>query len=203
MSDQLLTDLGYVKTADHGEGNSSWEKVPQAEARPAFGIGETVYFADACAYAQVRAQCPVCFGKLFVTLILGDESQEQIECSACGLGYDGPQGWINEHAATSSVTKGTISGISRSYSGAREWDYEVGGMRREHVFRTHDEAEAKRVELFAAAQVSAQDTKERIIAGKKKGAAWSVRYHREHIKDLERRIEWHRSKLNRPVEAKS
>jgi hypothetical protein len=60
-----------------------------------YNVGDKVWWAY-CANTMVRKQCPVCFGKLRVTLVLGDGTAIELPCQACAPGYESPKGYIEE-----------------------------------------------------------------------------------------------------------
>lgn len=164
----------------------------QLTPNPEFQIGETVYCAYASAYARNRVPCPLCFGNLSVGVVLGNGVIQPVECSACGLGYGGPRGFIEERAPHSAVESGEITSVSKGRHG---FTYEVNGSSRREIFRTEAEAEARRVELHAEACVEAASVNESIAKEKKKGLAWSVRYHQECIRRIERDLAYHEGRL--------
>lgn len=168
---------------------------------PKFNIGDEVFVAEASAYDRIEVPCPICFGDCFVQLILGNGETETIECSGCGHGYEGPRGVVTRSTASSRVRQGTITGVSRGHFGDG-WRYEVGGYGAEveHIFRTAEEAEAKRAEMFDEAVRQAQENFDAQMQHKKKSHAWSVRYHKDCIKDAERKIAWHTARLARSEE---
>ena len=57
-------------------------------------IGDKVWHAS-CKSTKERVTCPECFGKKYLTVILGDDSQVTIDCAGCASGYDPPRGYIN------------------------------------------------------------------------------------------------------------
>mgnify|MGYP000995902866 CR=1 FL=1 len=161
---------------------------------PEFQIGEMVYYAEAYSCAEVEKPCPVCCGKLAVQIILGNGEIESIECEACAKGYGGPRGVVTEFAPTSRVGKGEITGVSKdNFNGG--WCYSVSGSTGRNIFRTEEEAEARRAELYAECLAQDERRNDAIIADKKKGLAWAVRYHREKIRSAEKDLEYHCRKL--------
>lgn len=159
-----------------------------------FKVGEVIWYATAYSYAQHQVTCPVCFGNKHVKLTLGDGTEEWIECSACGMGYEGPRGFITEHGPTSMVCSDTIRGMSLNDTG---WEVQT---RHKHlpvddVFRSQEEAEARRVVLHAAAEKEAEERKHYIIGSEKKKLAWHVSYHRKMVKTALRDLEHHEAKL--------
>jgi hypothetical protein len=71
-------------------------------------------------HEQVQKICPICYGNLKVTLTLGNGDTCIIECSACGLGYDGPRGYINEYEYVSNVEQLTITRIDKAIDATGE-----------------------------------------------------------------------------------
>lgn len=61
-----------------------------------FNIGDVVYSAS---YGQIAKQvtCPVCFGKLKVTVILGNDERVEVDCDYCGKGYEDSKGYVTEY----------------------------------------------------------------------------------------------------------
>ena len=161
-----------------------------------FEIGQDVFTVYATAYSQITVPCPICFGKLFVTLILGNGEHQPIECDMCGKGYEGPQGTTISHAPFSKVSAGVVTGLS---CGSRGWTIEVNETRYvlddALVFLTQEEAEARRVVLHEKVRHEAQIMDERNLTYKKKGHAWKAGYHRAEAAENKRRMEWHLNKL--------
>jgi hypothetical protein len=141
---------------------------------PPFEIGQKIYVPWASAYLCEMVQCPICFGKKSVTLILGNGEHVPVECEGCGLGYNGPQGTIQARAPASGVRDEIISGMTLR---GGEWIFEVGHERinSRDIFTDLALAEAKRAELHAEAE---------------------ARYHREQIARCEQTLAWHKAKLS-------
>ena len=164
--------------------------------RPKFNIGDTVYVAWAHGFADNYVPCPICFGKLSVVLILGNGEHQPIECDACGKGYEGPQGVVNERAVKSGKCAAEVKGISASRDDG--WQYETDAHwhhDRADVFATEAEAEARREVLHAEAEAGRVRSFEAQFKGTKRKGAWTAKYHREQIRDLEEKIAWHKKRL--------
>lgn len=159
-----------------------------------YNIGDTAYWVESSTHYNKKVPCPMCFGKRFVTLILGDESQTQIECGFCSHGIDRPSGLANSWEPSAIIHAGTITGIS-TRDGTR---YEIGGRNLfAHELYTN-EADAKLVQEVKLKEVQEQAEhcfRESFVNAKKK-QIWSAGYHRSCIKSAERNIEWHRLRLN-------
>ncbi len=161
-------------------------------------IGGTYWVAESNPH-QVTVKCPVCAGNSWFTVILGSGEQLQVECDGCGHGYDGPRGYITEYEHEPKAKKVVIDRVSSMPTGGRdEWRFYSldGGYYYESDLFT-SEADA-----MASAQKNAAEQRERSMETyqrKKKNtkhAGWSIRYHREQIADMQRRIAWHESKIN-------
>ena len=161
---------------------------------PKFKLGQVVFVPWATACAQKMAPCPICAGKAFVTLILGSGEHAHIECQACGIGRDRPQGTVITHTTESGILECRITGISNDFGSLR---YEAGNSRVEEseIFLTAADAEPLRAAKFAEAEVQVQRNFESQFKEKKNGHGWSLYYHRKEIARLEASLAWHRAKL--------
>ena len=75
-------------------------------------INDTAWHAS-CGTKEVKITCPICFGKLKVILILGDDEWVETPCDFCGKGYSDPLGYINEYQWIAEPRTIVISGVSR------------------------------------------------------------------------------------------
>ena len=147
---------------------------------------------------RVRVPCPVCFGQLAVTVVLGDGEHVGVPCEACGIGYDGPRGYIEEWRYEAAARPFVIAGVESM----RRDDWVVKNddgwsINYANLFATEHEALASaraQVESLMERQCDTRRHKRQEV----KRALWSVRYHREQIQDLNRKIAWHRSKVESP-----
>ncbi len=157
-----------------------------------YTLGDTAYWIESGTNYQKRIPCPMCFGKLFVTVILGDDTQEKVECGFCQRGVERPSGYATTWEASATVHLGIITGVSTK-DGIR---YEVGYKSLfEHEIYSESEAELVRVAKFEEAKEQAEKLfRDSFITATKK-QVWSAGYHRENIKRAERNIEWHKLRL--------
>lgn len=159
-------------------------------------IGQQVFVAHAYSHAKVWAPCPVCYGKLAVTLELGNGERVSIQCDACGLGFEGPQGRVREYRAASGVRAAVVDGVQVQNNGWRIIVAHAGSeIWGETVFATEAEAEARRVVMHAEVEKDAEHRCMQQREYKRKKPTWLVRYHREQIKRAEKDLAWHRAKL--------
>ena len=159
-----------------------------------FEIGET-YWAPIGSPEKMTIPCPVCFGQLAVTVVLGDGERVGVPCEACGKGFDGPQGTIEVWEHTPSARRFVIDrvksmwddrwtvesedGQTRDFSELHETEAEAFAVAVEHVRMQHER------------NMRTYQRRRRDVAN----ATWSIRYHREQIKDLERQIAWHTGRI--------
>jgi len=173
-----------------------------ASERPPFEFGQTIYVATAQAFSEDCVPCPICAGKLHVTLTLGDGTTTPVGCEFCAGGYSGPKGYVTKHGPSSSVVVSTVTGLTRGkFFDDNGWHVEGTGHVSErvsagNVFDNEADAEARRGVLHAAAAEQSRDNFESQFKRAKGKTTWTVGYHRSCIKDLERKLEWHRGKLS-------
>lgn len=67
---------------------------------------------------QVEVICSVCYGNKTVMVTLGNGEHVAVECDACGIGYSGPRGYINEYSYTAEVKPFTIEKVISMHGGA-------------------------------------------------------------------------------------
>lgn len=140
--------------------------------------------------------CPVCFGKLAVVLILGNGEHVTVECDACGRGFDGPQGWVDDPCPSSRVEKVTIDGLKMDYGTLKVTANHSTLTMGVDAFWTEAEAEVVRVALFAKAQVDAANNAHMRHGYATKKLTWTVSYHRAELKKAKRAIDYHTIKLS-------
>lgn len=163
-------------------------------------IGQTVYEARAWSYGDKSVPCPVCYGQLFATLILGNGEHVKVECDACGIGYNGPRGVVNERCAGSRIDTHIVAGLLSDGDGWKVLDrsgsrYAWGS----EVFETAEEAETQRAALFAEAVKDAENRTFQQREHKRKKLTWLAFYHRKGIKTAERDLAYHTRKLSDTV----
>jgi hypothetical protein len=142
-----------------------------------------------------RVECPVCFGKLAIIIELGNGERIGVPCDGCGHGYDGPRGWIGEWDYTPGAKPFTIARVKSMHDGNWSLESAEGGWAYlSDLYPTEAEALERSRELCAQNHESNMRSRQH---GKDKmqRAGWSIRYHRECIRDLERQIAWHNSRI--------
>lgn len=158
-------------------------------------IGDTVYFCNGHHSEQREVTCPVCFGKLSVVVILGDETRVTIPCEYCGSVYSSPRGVVTiydfgplvHHGVLGTISEKTTSaGVRREYGLAND-QY----AHSENIFATEAEAMSRAVVLCR--EHSELET-ERLRVTKNhriKKLSWVVGYHKREAADHLRQSKYH------------
>ena len=161
-----------------------------------FNIGEVYYLPHHDA-TNVKVDCPVCAGQLYVTVVTGSGEQVKVSCDACGLGYDGPRGWITEYSYEPFVERFEIAAVDSFHND--EWTVRSTGgsiASFKSLFMTEAEARIKAEQYMQALiddNMRRSATSNKMLLKKK---TWTVRYHEDCIRELQRKIEWHRGKVS-------
>lgn len=158
-----------------------------------YEIGQQVWYAG-WQSTPARIVCPDCAGEGRIRVLLPDESMVSVDCVACQRGFERPSGYLECYDRHAVATLTTILGVEMD-GGKTEWKTGEG-------YRT-SEADLfdNEVDAYAAAKVKAEeaDREERERIGKKhkdtRSWAWNAHYHRKCIKEAQRQIEYHTSKL--------
>ena len=164
-----------------------------------YKIGDKVWFAQRKSVTKTE-NCPDCFGKRYLTVIKGDDSQVTIECAGCQSGYEPPKGYISYYSQDIDVNEVVIEGLDVRPLSEPEYRFNCTecswrSAKEDELFTTKEEAEIKAKEL------SDEWNKEQLgrIHQKEKHNrtwSWNAHYHRDCIKRAERDLEYHRNKLD-------
>ena len=158
-----------------------------------YSVGDEVYWVESSSNYSKSVPCPMCFGKRFVTIILGNEESERIECGYCQKGYDRASGIATVWKPDAVVHKKEISGVSTK-NGIR---YELGyrSIEEHEIFTNEDDANIEREKRYKL-EVERSDRwfKDNFVNAKK-NQVWSTGYHRRCIKDAKKTISWHEARL--------
>lgn len=159
-----------------------------------FEVGQR-WWAPKVYPTQVVLPCPVCFGQLAVTVVLGDGEEIGVPCEACGRGFDGPRGTIVEYDHAPAVDEFIIAGV-KSMHGGRWWLVSTAGAEANFEDLRASESEA----MVESARRCAENHERNMQSRQHKrrataNATWSIQYHRKCISDLERQIAWHQGRL--------
>lgn len=164
-----------------------------------FKVGDKVYLAI-CGNEQIKITCPCCFGVRKVKVILGNDEIVEVLCEACGLGFEGPRGFINEYKWISKVEPSVISEIAGSntiygfkidsiYCGHSEDKRYFSDT--DNIFYTEEEATRRCLERIAEYEKEVEQKLKWSKEKANKSYAWHVRSHLKSARDAERRLKWH------------
>lgn len=158
-----------------------------------FALGNT-YWMPKRVPERVRVPCPVCQGSKLVILLLGEDRVE-VECEACGLGFEGPRGYVEEWRYEPAATEFTIEALDSYHDDTYRVRSTTGDVTEwTNLYPTREAAlEVSRQQAAEAVErnmLSRQNTRSRA-----KQSTWKASYHLGQIADLERQIEWHRGKM--------
>jgi len=107
-----------------------------------YNVGDKVWWAK-YQRQEVKKTCPICFGKMRVRVILGDESQIETDCTFCERGFQ-KYGWISEYEYVSAVEQVEITHkeVNEGTNG-RNVEYRYGSycLTLDNAFDTKEQAE--------------------------------------------------------------
>jgi len=163
-----------------------------------FNIGDIVYSAS---YGQKTKEvtCPVCFGKLKITVILGNGDSVETDCDYCGKGYEGPKGFIIEYDYIAEAKIFFVDKIEVAVGKDKEtrtyYSMEPEGYRcvyyEDTCFANKDEA-LKAAIAIKDKQEEEQRTQARYLKRDiHKSYSWNVGYHMREAKRNRRSMEYH------------
>lgn len=163
-----------------------------------FKIGDTVFQAS---YGRREHWiiCPDCSGSRTLRVILGDDTEVNIECVGCKLGYEAPTGRIRQYEYSVETKERTVTGVCMH---GEKVSYEMNNFGvgcsyytgdAHEVFATHDEAQAygeqRRLEHEA-------EENKRWLAKTKdhRSWGWNTSYHRREAERARKDMEYHQAK---------
>jgi hypothetical protein len=168
--------------------------------------GVTVWQAVSSPRRLTRA-CSICRGHKIVWVCNIEHDEFQVECEACGKGYEGPTG-AEEYYEYGPMAKGlvvkSITRVEYSKTGdgaIEELSFSVEGEPSYSTFNhTYVYATPREALTEATRRVDEKMLEDRRRARSRqyysaKNAAWQARYHTDNIKDLERQLVYHRGKV--------
>ena len=164
-----------------------------------FEIGAE-YWLPTTSPRQTTEPCPVCAGaKEVLVLARGINAGQSfaVDCDACGRGYEGPRGYVTEYHYDPHAELFIIAGVVRLDDD--DWTVEDAAKRQARfktLRATEDEALAVSKASYLAQEERNADRRRHRRNGVNK-ATWTVRYHTDAIKKLERELAYRRSKIER------
>ena len=163
-----------------------------------YNIGDKVWYAGRKNTLE-RVTCPECFGKKYLTVILGDDSKVTIDCAGCASGYDPPKGYVEYYKQTYDVRQITIDGVEMDRKSI-QYKYDDFGShcRIAYNIELFDTKEAAEIRAKELAEEHNKQELERIHRKEKNNRAWAwhIHYYRRMIRDAKETIERAEKKLN-------
>jgi len=163
-----------------------------------YNIGDKIWYAGRKS-TEETVVCPECFGKKYLTVILGDDSRVTIDCAGCASGYGPPKGYVTYYKQYIDISPIVIDRveINREYVeyGFNKTDCSCRIAKDTDLFDTREEAEIRAKEL---AEEWNQEQLDMIHRKEKNNRSWSwhVHYYRKEIREAEKTIERAREKLD-------
>lgn len=184
-------------------------------SKTAIEVGDKVYIASEL-WTKVYKPCPVCYGKLEVTLILGNGDHAVVDCQYCRQGFEGPTGRdISHYEHTPHVDVGIVYGIRIEQTPkGTVTSYEFGNETARRVRRSEDVFLAnlpaqERAEQKAKEANEREEKKIEEPAKEKRGKShsWHVGYYKRQIKNAQRdlmryrkAVRYHKSRIPKESE---
>jgi len=163
-----------------------------------FKIGDKVWHARYLRGVAVQVPCPVCYGKLKVTLILGNGDRIELPCDYCGKGtYGIPTGYDTEYQTVNEPEQITIEEMDvKITSNGENVEYRVGHRiyYEKNLSAIREEAVLRSDELRKEYEESEKKRNDYIKEDVKKSFAWNAGYHLRKAKSAETEAEYHRGK---------
>ncbi len=143
---------------------------------------------------RVEIVCPVCAGHRAITVTLGDSEQVRVTCEACALGCDGPRGYVAEHRYEPGATKVTILAVESMRDGKWRVSTDDGTSHDFDQLRT-TESDALAVSAERCAECWERVMESHCRKREVGNVGWTVRYHRQQIAELKKKMAWHEAKV--------
>ena len=163
-----------------------------------FNIGDLV-FKSAYDRVETRIACPDCGGTRHVKVVLHDNTEIIIECGGCDPGgYEPSTGTIKQWKFACIAIPRTVTGVCMKSDNV---SYELDNFGGSYFTATEGQIFATKEEAMADAEIkrAGQELEEnKLFLAKTKSEhtwKWNMAYHRKCIKDAERELEYHRSKV--------
>lgn len=160
---------------------------------PKYNVGDLVYWAS-CNHRIITNPCPVCYGNLKVTIILGNGDHVEIPCEYCKNGWEGPTGVEKITQYGPDIKRIIIDGVNTKtdITGEKiEYRYNNYIIYPDNVFDTEEEAKIKCSELINQHNQEELEQNEQIKKNKYKSYAWHVGYHMRNAKEAKKQMEYH------------
>jgi len=144
-----------------------------------YQVGDRVWHAR-CDWVPVKKLCPVCYGKLKVTLILGNEDSVTMPCDYCRVGFSTPTGQIEEHEYVFEPKLVTITAVELLVTETETQVEYLGGCyvyKEDTLFRDKAEATVKGEKLKADLDKKQGTEAASIKIKRHEKYSWNAGYH--------------------------
>lgn len=169
-----------------------------------YKVGDAIY-VSCFGRREIKMECPVCFGKCVVRLILGNDDSVEMPCEYCRRGYEPAVGYVKEYRMDAGVEMVVIDQISTEHTAAGEKvEYRTDSYiyHPKDAFSTEEEALAESNRRADAYNLE-QETKAELVKGKpNKNYSWNAGYHMRQVKEAKEKVEYH-SKMAKICKARA
>jgi hypothetical protein len=160
-----------------------------------FKVDDVIYVAKFNT-RKFNVDCPVCFKKGTVGLILGNGDIVTMPCEFCNRGCGtSPTGYVSDYRLEAGTEAIVVNEVKIEVTNQGQKIEYVSGYslyQADVVFKTAEEA-MKYAVLKVAEQNKELETKAEHIKGKpSKNYSWNAGYHIREAKNHEKKIEWHK-----------
>jgi hypothetical protein len=160
-----------------------------------YHVGDLIWYAEA-GRKEIQKECPICFGKKQVTLILGNGDQAILPCSYCGPGYEEPEpkGYIIENDFFTSATQRGITRIvinQTTKGNTEEYYSDPYVLQLDRMFDTKEEAEQRAIDIIKELKKEQDDRAEHVKKSLKASYSWNAGYWQKQINDLKQKLEYY------------
>jgi hypothetical protein len=169
-----------------------------------YKVGDVVWKAS-CYWGGEYDPCPVCNGDRYVTITLGDGSEQRVACSYCRVGYTPATGTVKSYKHIARPLQHTITEvrITQKESGD-SCDYLAGSniLYPKSTFKTKKAAMEMCKELAEEATKKALENITQKRTSAINDAVYSVGYHKGRITKLKREVAMHEAAITLTKEEK-
>jgi hypothetical protein len=162
-----------------------------------YKTGDCVWVAVA-GVQQVSKECPVCFGKLSVTLTLGNGDGVVLPCQMCAPGYEPPRGFVLEYEYVAQAEVETIREVrTASDADGDRVEYLTFSshlLKHGEAFDTQEEAMVSATEKSIRYAEEQRTRAEYLKGNQAKSYSWNAGYHMREAKRKEEDAARHRER---------
>jgi len=158
-----------------------------------YKVGDVVWVAS-FEHTKKTKPCPVCFGELKITLILGNGDQVVLPCDYCGKGYDGPKGYVSDYEYIADAKKEVITAVNITQTAAGEKiEYRSKHyiLYPDKILDTEKDAIQRSNELAAEYKKERETQARHIKNNTNKTYSWNAGYHMRAVKQAKHDLEYH------------